>query len=222
MFLHYHSSILNPNSSTHSFIERYTLFSKHAVQSSCSVRPRGCCFCAIFYTSDILQCQSVSLESTIPGLSREAYAVIRADVLSVLQTALPSSLASQLTANPVAFSSAVVAQFSASGVPSWYENLPAPIQTYLVGQASAAVPSGSISSVLPLNSTVALNSTALSSRTRTVPVTESSAIPSSSEAAPSPAGAASSSSSEGGASLPTAIVGAGLAGAVGLVGLLAL
>ncbi|KAK3720399.1 hypothetical protein LTR37_003811 [Vermiconidia calcicola] len=160
-------------------------------------------------------------------------------VLSVLQTALPSSLYSQALISPTAVASQVASQFAAGNTPSWYTALPTPIQSYL--QASASVngtgavtngtagvihTTGSNSSTLTTTSTRRTGALTTERTTRggnDETTTRTRAGGAGSDASSSAAaGSASASESTGGASLPTAIVGAGVAGVFGVVGLLAL
>lgn len=130
-------------------------------------------------------------------------------VVSVLQTALPSSLIQDALTNSEGVSSQLASEFAAGNTPSWFTALPSDVQNYLVptgfaGPANAtAITSGRVSGA-PTNSA---NSTAFgggSSRTTNGSDDESTI------------------SSEAGASLPTALVGMSFAGFAGLVGVLAL
>ncbi|KAJ9628000.1 hypothetical protein H2203_003220 [Taxawa tesnikishii (nom. ined.)] len=194
-------------------------------------------------------------------------------VLQVLQTALPSSLYSLATANPLAASSVIASEFSAGATPSWYSALPSDIQTLLNPVVTGAANASSITSAIaggitsaPAANTSALgvNSTAISasqsailasihaqnssaivaangtagvasasgsgasttssgsSRTSSGSSSTSGAAAGSSASSSGSSSGSSTSSSAAGASMPTAIYGMGLAGAVGLVGLLAL
>ncbi|EME89760.1 uncharacterized protein MYCFIDRAFT_210177 [Pseudocercospora fijiensis CIRAD86] len=142
-------------------------------------------------------------------------------VVSVLQTALPSSLIQEALTNSAGVSSELASEFAAGQTPSWFTALPSDVQTYLVPAIvdATAVTSASGAPHPSANSTSG-NTTSIILTTR---VTSSSSS-SSSETGASATGSSSdssSSSSEAGA-MPTAVLGAGLAGAVGIVGLLAL
>lgn len=162
-------------------------------------------------------------------------------IFSVLQTALPSSLLSQALAGKTqAVISEVSAEFKTE-TPGWFSSLPADIKTLLDPTITHALPIPTHSSGLfpsgSANATVFHNSTSASgapsnsmngtrSSTSSLMMTSSamssmgmsSVVPSGSQAS----GSASTSPSTGAASVPTAIYGMGVAGAVGLVGLLAL
>ena len=83
----------------------------------------------------------------------------RAAVLSVLATALPPRLASELASDPAQFSSDVVSAFSASGVPAWFTGLPTPIQNYLIGAGGNGNQASSSSSFGPVSRTISPPST---------------------------------------------------------------
>ncbi|KAK4634366.1 hypothetical protein CLAFUW4_00840 [Fulvia fulva] len=152
-----------------------------------------------------------------------------ASVISVLQTALPSSLIQEALTNSAAVASDISAEFAAGSTPAWFTALPTDVQTYLVPSQlyPNATATGTLISVGPTNSANATgygNSTRSSSTsgrsTNTVTATETGE--GSEETGASATQGESSSSSSAGASMPSAIVGMGLAGAVGLVGVLAL
>ncbi|EMD01258.1 hypothetical protein BAUCODRAFT_204022 [Baudoinia panamericana UAMH 10762] len=65
-------------------------------------------------------------------------------VLSVLQTALPSTLVQEALTNSAAVSSQIASQFSAGQTPTWFTALPSDIQTFLVPLATSP---GALSSV---------------------------------------------------------------------------
>ncbi|KAI5369917.1 hypothetical protein Slin15195_G007950 [Septoria linicola] len=163
-------------------------------------------------------------------------------VVSVLQTALPSSLIQEALTNSAGVSSELASQFAAGETPSWFTALPSDVQTYLVPtgggvpSATAITTGTSISSsatgtggfIPGTNATLGNGtSTALASRTSskvqtglTEGATESET--GSSSATSSRTSASSSSTSEAGAGMPTAAVAMGFAGLAGVVGVLAL
>ncbi|KAF2162352.1 hypothetical protein M409DRAFT_27356 [Zasmidium cellare ATCC 36951] len=148
-------------------------------------------------------------------------------VISVLQTALPSSLIQEALTNSAAVSSEIASEFSAGSTPAWFTALPSDVQTYLVPVASFPNATGSVISAGPTNSANSTgNSTTLSRTSTRGPTTITSTATNSGSGSGSNNGASAtqgeSSSSTGGASMPTNIMGLGLAGAVGLVGVLAL
>ena len=148
-----------------------------------------------------------------------------ASVLGVLLTALPPSLLSIAATNTDEVISIVASSFSAGETPAWFSALPTDVQSYLLsGAAFTATPmdTASISSVqASIGATLSpsLNTTAISSvhsASLKATTTEASSV------AGSPSSAGASSTSSGGASYPSAVVGAGVAGALGLLGMLAL
>lgn len=147
----------------------------------------------------------------------------------MLVTALPSSLISEYETNSAAVASEISSAFEAGNTPSWFTALPTAVQTYLVpvaetGNVTAIQSSVSGAPTVIVNSTA--NSTlATTRRTPTVTRTTSGSDSESTGSNDDDSSSTSDSSSEtssGGASVPTAIMGMGLAGAAGLVGLLAL
>lgn len=150
----------------------------------------------------------------------------RLSIVSVLQTALPSTLIQEYLTNSAAVSSELASDFSAGEYPDWFTSLPTAVQTYLVPAGNAANATGSSAPYISAAPTNSMNSTGNStlSRTSRTPSLSSSPTgsPSSSGNGAQSSSDSGSSSSTGGASMPTAIMGMGLAGAVGLVGVLAL
>lgn len=152
--------------------------------------------------------------------------MLRASVYAVLATALPSSLVAEALTDPAAVSSEIASEFSAGITPSWFAALPTGIQSYLLGPAA----SQAANATGILNSTMIGNSSSVTQvKTTTKPNGQTTIVTDAGRttngggntqtgAAASASG--SSSSSQGAA--PTNVIGAGIAGAVGLVGLLAL
>ncbi|KAF2461152.1 hypothetical protein BDY21DRAFT_361141 [Lineolata rhizophorae] len=148
-----------------------------------------------------------------------------ASILSVLATALPASLVSEALTNSAAVSSEIASQFAAGDTPSWFAALPTDVQTYLAPVAtvteSPPFPAGNSTMGGATNSnSAAVTSTATSTTTSTD--ADESDEPTSSSSSDESEETAASSSSTGGASLPTAVVGYGVAGAMGVLGMLAL
>jgi len=146
---------------------------------------------------------------------------IGASVLQVLATAIPPESISMATADPVAFSSELDSSLSAGNTPAWYQDLPADVKSYLpqlypaeapaittadAGYATSAVEqSYAVPTISPSH---AGNHTAISS-----------------VAAPTlaPSGTAPASPEfTGAAAIPKSFVHAGLAGAIGILGVLVL
>lgn len=163
-------------------------------------------------------------------------------VLGVLATALPPSLLAIGVTNAAELGSIIASSFSAGETPGWYSALPTDVKSYLtVLYSEVASTTAGASSVLaplttPLGNTASLSSiqasisASISSslNTTTISSVHSASLKASTTAAGSAAGSAaassalSSSKSTGGAAYPTAVVGAGVAGAIGLLGMLAL
>lgn len=155
----------------------------------------------------------------------------RLSVVSVLQTALPSSLIQEALTNSAGVSSQLASEFAAGETPTWFTALPTDVQTYLVPAIAnaTAVTTGASSTGTGGLLTVLTNGTStsnftsssstltsVSSTTRRTTVTESS------QTGASATGNRGSSSSEAGAAMPT-VVAMGIAGlAAGMVGVLAL
>ncbi|WPG99571.1 Hypothetical protein R9X50_00238900 [Acrodontium crateriforme] len=160
-------------------------------------------------------------------------------VISVLETALPSSLVLEALTNQAAAASDIAAEFE-TGVPAWYSNLPSGVKSYLpietasVSLTSAHLPTANATAIFTnstssvsgyptnsANSTLHTTSKVILTSVITTSSTSSESSSASSSAASS--AAASSSTSGNGASMPTAAVfGMGAAGIAGLMGVLAL
>lgn len=167
-------------------------------------------------------------------------------VESVLATALPLSLLSIAITNPNAVASIISSEFAAGETPAWYSSLPANIKSYLTADAATAfltssTPAPSTSSSFSASAyatstpattpapTVVSSGTAIASLGSVVSSLNStfhSATLSTSTkatlAASTGASAAATAASTGAASLPTAVIGAGLAGALSMLGMLVL
>ncbi|KAF4307035.1 hypothetical protein GTA08_BOTSDO04983 [Botryosphaeria dothidea] len=161
-------------------------------------------------------------------------------IASVLITALPSSLLSVALTNQAAVSSIIASEVAAGSPQPWISALPSDIQSYLFAAATAGVSitaaptatptaganatsalSSIVSSVAAGNSSSNATTTGSSASSTSSSSEESSAASESSSATGTRSGSSASASSTGGAALPTA-VGAGLAGVVGIIGMLAL
>jgi len=148
-----------------------------------------------------------------------------------LLAALPSDLQSLALANPssaaVVISNDIVSAEATGGVPTWFAALPTEVQIYFItqgeGASATSVLSSASSAISAANasatSAIAAANSSLASVTNSIKSSASSKLASASSAG---ASGASSASSSGGASVPTAIIGSGLAGLVGIVGMLAL
>lgn len=163
----------------------------------------------------------------------------RLSVVSVLQTALPSTLIQEALTNPAGVSSELASEFAADETPAWFTALPTDVQTYLIpaiaNATATAVTSatgtgglipGSNNNISTTNGTSFTSSTLItsssSSSTSTSTQRHTTTVTESSQTGASATGFRGSSSSEAGAAMPT-VVAMGLAGlAAGMFGVLAL
>ncbi|SMQ55252.1 unnamed protein product [Zymoseptoria tritici ST99CH_1A5] len=136
-------------------------------------------------------------------------------IISVLQTAIPTSVVSQVLSDPAAFLSSVESDASKGQFPSWFSALPSDVKSYLGVEASATT-TGDSSEMTSSGDSEATDSSSMMTG-------GSGAMETGSTTSSSGGGAtAASSTSSGGAAAETKVVGMGIAGAVGLVGLLVL
>jgi len=145
--------------------------------------------------------------SSLEGVGASITALLPpSSILSVLETAVPTSVLSEL-ADP-AQASSFASAFAAGSTPGWYASLPGNVKTFLSTYAAGvgtSVASGLSSAETAASSIVASASSAAS------------AAGSSASAQASSAG--TSSSSTGGAPRATGVFAAGIVGAVGVLGL---
>ncbi|KAF2255602.1 hypothetical protein BU26DRAFT_512568 [Trematosphaeria pertusa] len=166
----------------------------------------------------------VSLTALAAGASAQLDSSVQASVASVLLTAIPPESLQLALTNSASFSAELASSLSAGNTPEWYQALPSDVKTLLpqlypastpalttaletTTPAATPSPTGAVSgsSSAPLNSTVI--STVVSPTLGTT----------------GGANSESTTGSTGGApAYPTAVVGAGLAGALGFLGMLAL
>ncbi|KAF2733171.1 hypothetical protein EJ04DRAFT_513379 [Polyplosphaeria fusca] len=152
-------------------------------------------------------------------------------VLSVLATAIPASDQSAALANRTAFALAVASSIAAGTPPAWYNALPSDVKSLLPSLYPAPTPAmttsaasetgassaSSSASVGTISSGVTNTTAATSFQSPTLSSTEGGA----SETSGAPASTGTSASGNG-AAYPTAVLGAGVAGALGVLGMLAL
>lgn len=145
-------------------------------------------------------------------------------VVSVLQTALPSSLVQEFLTNSAEASSAIASEFAAGSIPSWFTGLPSDVQTYLFPSGAVATADATAITSGPSMPSAYSTESAYGTSTGSSQITSTSDSDSSSKTSASRTSSTASSSEtySAGASMPTAVMGVGLAGAVGFVGLLAL
>ncbi|CAK1356144.1 hypothetical protein CB0940_00216 [Cercospora beticola] len=83
-------------------------------------------FAALTYAQDQNQNQQAGSESQ----TQDAAELL--SVVSILQTALPSSLLNEALTNSAGVSSQIASQFAAGETPGWFSSLPNEVKTYLV------------------------------------------------------------------------------------------
>jgi hypothetical protein len=148
-------------------------------------------------------------------------------IISVLETAIPTSVIQEALTNPNGYANEIESQFNNGERPDWFTALPSDIQGYLIpAEASSYLPSANASVVSTSSRTgvasasmtpsMTDNSTTLATTSRRPSRTTSGGVI---EATGD--GSQSSETSEGGAQA-TKVVGMSVAGVVGLVGLWAL
>jgi hypothetical protein len=150
-------------------------------------------------------------------------------VISVLLTALPSSDLALAYTNPGAFQSAMYSSLSAGNIPDWYQSLPSDVKTILpqlYPAEAAATPTAdsTSSSEAETTSTAVETSTAVVGTISGKPtgganVTSTVNSPTLSRTS---SGSGAPSQTSNGASVPTAVIGSGIAGALGVFGMLLL
>lgn len=171
-------------------------------------------------------------------------------VVSVLQTALPSSLINEALTNSAGVSSQLASEFAAGETPAWFTALPTAVQTYLIpafanatGTMSTAGTGALMTTTTPATATATATASSVGGGSGTIGNGTSSASVSSSSSssfdvsssristvmtesgkigASATGTRGSSSSSEAGAAMPTGVA-MGLAGmAAGIMGVMAL
>jgi len=163
-------------------------------------------------------------------------ATAQASILAILATALPQSLVSVGLTDPAKVGSEIASSFSAGNTPPWYEALPSGVKACLPVlyaeqtadsssvASSTPAPASSSAAVTVVSTVVSLSATVSPSGNSTVVSTVHSPTLSktSTVRGASSTGAAATTTSTGGASFPTAVMGAGIAGALGFLGMLAM
>ncbi|KAF2274575.1 uncharacterized protein EI97DRAFT_102752 [Westerdykella ornata] len=148
---------------------------------------------------------------------------VAASVLNVLATAIPAESVSSALADPSAFSSELASSLSAGSTPGWYQSLPADVKSYLpllypaVAPATTTPPSSEPTGAETSSGAAPTVSGSPSGKNVTSITSVLSPTPSASKTGP-----ASSQSSGGAAALPTGMINAGVVGALGLLGMIAL
>ncbi|KAK8166675.1 hypothetical protein IWX90DRAFT_220129, partial [Phyllosticta citrichinensis] len=166
--------------------------------------------------------------------------VKQGDLLRVLLTALPTSLLNIALTNQPAVSSIIASEFNAGITEPWFKSLPPPVQTYLENQGkqgAPAVPTGTGPSPTtpgaPFTNVTTPGATTprmteSPTMTMTMPMTSTLTTSefgtSSLENRPKTTPAANQTTTAGAMPLPlpTAAIGAGVAGALGIMGILGL
>jgi hypothetical protein len=150
--------------------------------------------------------------------------ILRASATASLIGVLPSSILSLALSNPDAATS-LIEQAFATGTPAWFTSLPAEVQTYFETQVAAGPATATAAVPLTTGGSGSGNGTAQTTGKYTNGTTSSSGSTKTVSSAGSTgtgSGGAGSATSTGGAAVPTAIIGGGIAGLVGLLGMLAL
>jgi len=168
----------------------------------------------------------MKFSATILALAGAAAAasVDPASASLALFSVLPSSLQAIAITNPAEAATIISSEFK-TGTPSWFTSLPTAVQSYFVtAGGSAPATTGLANSTIV---SIAKNSTVTPGSNSTITYATATLSAAGTAAASTSAlstisGKAGSSSSTGGASMPTQVVGAGIAGALGLIGMLAL
>ncbi|OQO12323.1 hypothetical protein B0A48_02965 [Cryoendolithus antarcticus] len=185
-----------------------------------------------------MQFSLLALSALAATISAQQSSPDLVSIISVLQTGLPSSILQEALTNSAGLSSEIASEFRVA-TPTWFTALPTDIQTYLVSAANSpsAFANATAGIASTLNGTAIMNSTSVAAAQSSISSANSAQISSEvasasaagttsggagSGAASATSASASSSSSAAGASMPTALYGMSLVGAMGLVGVLAL
>ncbi|TID21541.1 putative transporter [Venturia nashicola] len=177
------------------------------------------------FTVAVLALAGSAIVSAHEGHGHEKAVVDPASASLALFAALPTPIANVAITNPAAAATLIQGEF-ATGTPAWFGQLPPDVQTYFITAAGAAIPAATTPATTPIGTGTGsmANSTATgkyNNGTTAAPTSTAGTTKLSTTAATTaPAGAKKTST--GGASLPTGIVGAGIAGAAGLLAMLAL
>ncbi|KAH7114448.1 hypothetical protein B0J11DRAFT_584865 [Dendryphion nanum] len=130
---------------------------------------------------------------------------IRMSVLSVIITAIPPTQLSKALNDEAAFSSEIASSLSAGKTPEWFLALPSDVKSLL----PSLYPAQAAALTAPATTAAATSSATSAASATQVPAQVSTA-------------AVVSTSSKGAAARPTGVVGAGIAGAIGVLGMLVL
>ncbi|KAK8240249.1 hypothetical protein HDK77DRAFT_186577 [Phyllosticta capitalensis] len=162
------------------------------------------------------------------------------EILRILLTALPPSLLNIALTNQPEVSSIIASEFNAGVTEPWFKSLPTPVQSYLVGQGksgAAAVPTTPTPGGAPFTNVTTPSGTMATTPMIMSPTNTSMTMPMTStftasetgttslENRPETTPAANQTTSTAGAMplpLPTAAIGAGFAGAIGIMGMMGL
>jgi cobalamin biosynthesis Mg chelatase CobN len=151
-----------------------------------------------------------------------------ASVTAALLQVLPSSIIAVAITNPGA-ATTLIEQAFATGTPSWFSQLPSDVQQYLITAEGSLVPAKATGSASdsaaapPMTTGASGNGTASSTgKYGNGTVTSTGSSKTATKTGSSSSATAGSSSSSAGASMPTSIIGGGIAGLAGLLAMLAL
>ncbi|KAF2667745.1 hypothetical protein BT63DRAFT_457047 [Microthyrium microscopicum] len=148
----------------------------------------------------------------------EKRAVDPAQATASLFAALPSSLQALALTNQPSAAAVISSELSGGSAPAWFSSLPAEVQTYFITQGAAATAGASAAASVGASASSAIASITKGASSAIASATSGAAK----SATASGSGSAASSSSSGSGAAPTGVIGAGIAGAIGLVGMLAL
>jgi len=162
----------------------------------------------------------IALAAAVMAVPNEKRSVDPLSASLAVYSVLPSSLQAEALTNPAAAASEISAEFASSATPTWFSKLSPDVQSYFLAQGAATTTAGPIATGVSGG-----NTTSIGPYSNTTITTSSGAATTAAATTLLAAGTTtgtSTSSSTGGASMPTQVVGAGLAGAIGLIGMLVL
>lgn len=144
-------------------------------------------------------------------------------ILAVLATGIPSSVQALARESPAALVSQLQSSLSAGSTPEWYAALPTNVRSILPSlfpaATSAVTTPATTEAPVPTSAGTGTGTISNIRNSTTVSTVRSPTLSASSSI---DGEASATSSSTGGASYPTAVFGAGVAGALGVLGMLAL
>lgn len=147
---------------------------------------------------------------------------VSASVLQVLLTALPPSALSLAATNAPAFQSEMYSSLSAGNIPEWYQALPSDVKTILPQLYPAAAPTET-SAEATTTATETSTSTEVAGTISGRPTGGSNSTTTvNSPTLSTTGGSGAPTQTDNGAAFPSAVLGSGIAGALGVIGMLIL